>query len=176
MQLMIFIRAYLLETDGAMASVFLVDSSGAKLLGSSVLSMEEHSREDLCDTVNRNIQKLMENGDILTIGVPNWGSGLLQSLCHIRKQKQMSNAQHVDNETDSLSVEESENSRILSIMTSRDDTSHYLSFMNAVFAAQVCMYLYICRKRRCVSLTKHGLKIELHVRLFFVPYSEKMSP
>eukprot|EP00890_Picochlorum_soloecismus_P001811 jgi/Picsp_1/2630/NSC_00860-R1_general transcription factor iih subunit 3-like len=134
---LIFLRAYLLQKDGVMASVFLVDGCGAHLLGSSVVPLEEHSREDLCDFVNRNIQKMIENGEIVNSGEPNWGSGLLQSLCHIRKQKQLSNGQHVvDGNRGSLRVEESENSRILSIVTSRDDTSHYLSFMNAVFGAQ----------------------------------------
>jgi len=122
-----------------MASVFLVDGCGANLLGSSAMPLEEHSREDLCDVVNVNIRKMVEKGDLVTSEVPNWGSGLLQSLCHIRKHKQLSNVQHVVDDMGSLSMQESQSSRILSIVTSRDDTSHYLSFMNAVFAAQVSL-------------------------------------
>lgn len=149
MQLCVFIRALGLQRDDLNMSVFLVDSSGDSpanvLLGSTLhdcqgsdandtASKEVPGSNDVCDTL---IERL---GDIIVdkqksttvdsrASAPPWGSALVQALCHVKKHsiRQI--------EQNDVGVE---SSRILCIATSQDDSSKYLTFMNAVFASQVC--------------------------------------
>eukprot|EP00889_Picochlorum_renovo_P005676 jgi/Picre1/32706/NNA_008051.t1 len=106
-----------LQRDDLNMSVFLVDSSGESpanvLLGST-------ARDIIVD-------KQKSTTVDSRASAPPWGSALVQALCHVKKHsiRQI--------EQNDVGVE---SSRILCIATSQDDSSKYLTFMNAVFASQ----------------------------------------
>jgi len=148
MQLCVFIRALALQRDDLNMSIFLVDSSGDSpanvLLGSTLHqcngsdTSSRKDSDDVCETV---IQRL---GDIIAdtqknttnsrASPPPWGSAFVQALCHVKKYTTLQTEQN------DIGVE---TSRILSIATCQDDSSKYLTFMNAIFAAQVCCIFFL---------------------------------
>ncbi|KAI8103884.1 hypothetical protein M9435_006410 [Picochlorum sp. BPE23] len=145
--LCVFIRALGLQRDDLNMSVFLVDSSGDSpanvLLGSTLhecqgsdandtASKEVPGSNDVCDTLIERLRDIIvdkqkSTTDDSRASAPPWGSALVQALCHVKKHsiRQI--------EQNDVGVE---SSRILCIATSQDDSSKYLTFMNAVFASQ----------------------------------------
>lgn len=152
MQLCVFIRALALQRDDLNMSVFLVDTSGDSsanvLLGSTLhdchgsdandtTSKHVPGSNDVCDTLIERLGDIIlekqKNTTDSRPRPPPWGSALVQALCHVKKHsiRQM--------EQNDVGVE---SHRILCIATSQDDSSKYLTFMNAVFASQVCCVFF----------------------------------
>jgi transcription initiation factor TFIIH subunit 3 len=130
LQICVFIRALLLQDEEAEVSVFVVGSGGATLLGSTVVSetTTRQRRGDICDDITESLTTSIKNRSDDITQSPAWASALLQGLCHARRV--------THKETEDGGVEETPPSRILSIVTSPDNSLKYLSYMNAFFAAQ----------------------------------------
>lgn len=143
-QILLFLRAYLLQKEGNNVSVFLVGKGGSILLGSTVPGFQPewttlgHPRDDLSDTVMKSLSHIVDNNQDVQklVESPRWSAALVQALCHSQK---VSKLEQLEDEARRTNPD-----RILCIVTSLDDTGHYLSFMNAIFAAQVRIFgLYV---------------------------------
>jgi len=134
---MVFIRAYGLQKEENTVSLFLVedDQKGSSFLASTARGLaNESGREDACDVVVSKLKDIVAGWSSCGqeyAACPRWGSALLSALCHIKKLKCVASEGHGGNDKD----------RILCISSSPDDSSHYLAFMNGVFAAQVRYFL-----------------------------------
>lgn len=145
-------------------SVFVVTSTGAVLLGSTVQGVDSGclapARGDICDVI---VSKIVEGKDDRMYSEhPAWSAAFLQGMCHARRVMQK-----IPGEDILHAAPLKEPSRMLAIVTHFEECSkRYLPFMNGFFAAQRDTIMIDCCNMEedasassCESLFQQGCQL-----------------